>query len=181
MTRFTGFAPVFDERSRVLILGSFPSVKSREEGFYYANPHNRFWKIVSSFFGEEIPSGTEKRREFLLRNRIALWDMVSSCEVDGSRDESIRGEELARVSDLLSRLNGARVLCNGHTAYRLFCRECPEKKALLLPSTSPRNAARKDTEEVWHRALAEVFGTDVHMRTCGDGQGRSVPPLPQND
>ncbi len=88
--RKIGFAPIFDENSRVLILGSFPSVKSREIDFYYGNKQNRFWKMLCGFFQEEIPSTQEEKIEFLLRRNVALWDMVMSCEIEGSSDASIK-------------------------------------------------------------------------------------------
>ena len=88
--RKIGFAPVFDGNSRVLILGSFPSVKSREIDFYYGHKQNRFWKMLCGYFGEEIPETTDGKREFLNRNKIALWDMVVSCEIKGSADASVK-------------------------------------------------------------------------------------------
>lgn len=136
--------PVYDERSRILILGSFPSVKSRESGFFYGHPRNRFWHVVSSVFGETEPVTVEDKKEFLLRNQIALWDVIASCEIKGSSDASVRD---ATVNDLGVILNGAdikKIFVNGKTAYRLF-RKYTEPKicrpAVCLPSTSPANAA----------------------------------------
>ena len=82
--------PVFDENSEILILGSFPSVKSREQGFFYGHPQNRFWKVTAAVFEEEVPVSIEEKREFLLRNHIALWDVIESCEIEGSADSSIK-------------------------------------------------------------------------------------------
>ena len=144
-TRAEGFAPCADEGSRLLILGSFPSVKSRAEGFYYGNPHNRFWKTVCGFFGEETAKDVPAKRDFLRRRHIALWDVVLSCEIAGSSDASIRKERVA-------------VFCNGKLAYRLLTeRAAPlAVPVLCLPSTSPANP-RFDVN-VWNAALAQVFG-----------------------
>lgn len=157
--RKTGFPPVFDGESKILILGSFPSVKSREEGFYYGNPRNRFWGIVCSFFGEEIPKDVEGKRAFLHRRQIALWDMVTSCEIEGSRDESIQQEEIGDVDELLKKAPIKVVFCNGQTAYKLCMSHSKEaaKRAKLLPSTSPRNAGCKGVKESWHDALREFY------------------------
>lgn len=83
-------SPVFDRDSKALILGSFPSVKSREEGFFYGHPQNRFWKVTAEVFGENVPRTIEEKKAFLLRNRIAVWDVIHSCEIEGSSDASIR-------------------------------------------------------------------------------------------
>ena len=82
--------PVFDKTSEVLILGSFPSVKSREEGFFYGHPQNRFWRVIASIFDEKVPATVEEKKAFLLRNYIALWDVISSCDIEGSSDATIR-------------------------------------------------------------------------------------------
>ncbi len=152
--RAEGFAPVFDETSRVLILGSFPSVRSRREGFYYGNPQNRFWKMLSSFFGEPLPKTVEEKRALVLGHGVALWDMVTSCEIVGSADDSIRGEHVADVGYLFGHAPIECVLCNGAKAYALYADAgaIPAKK---MPSTSPANPRYR--EEVWHAALAEVF------------------------
>lgn len=159
MSRFSGFEPVFDGESRVLILGSFPSVKSRAEGFYYGNPQNRFWRMLSSFFGENIPNTVEEKRAFLLRRRVALWDMVASCEVKGSADASISGEQVVDVNAILEGSNIALVLCNGTKAYELFSESASGYISIAkkMPSTSPANP--RYSEKVWHEALAEVFCT----------------------
>ncbi len=155
--RIEGFPPVFDGNSRVLILGSFPSVKSRREGFYYGNPQNRFWRTVCAFFGEEPPASVAEKRAFLLRRGVALWDVVSSCEIVGSADASIREEQLADVPSLLT--GGiCAVLCNGATAYSLFCAHFPDfaPMAERLPSTSPANP--RFSAEAWNAALGRAFG-----------------------
>ena len=90
-------APVYDGKSRILILGSFPSVKSREQGFFYGHPQNRFWRVTAAVFGEPVPMTVPERQAFLLRNGIALWDVIASCEIEGSADASIKN---AAVNDL---------------------------------------------------------------------------------
>ena len=154
---FQGFDPVFDGESLLLILGSFPSVKSREEGFYYGNPQNRFWKTVCGYFGEEVPKGIAEKRDFLYRRKIALWDVVTACEIEGSKDNSIRNEEVADIPALLSKTKIKRIFCNGGKSFALLEREFPAllEMAQKLPSTSPANP--RFSAKVWHQALNEVF------------------------
>lgn len=148
-----GFAPVWDRESRVLILGSFPSVKSRAVGFYYGNPQNRFWRTVCGFFGENVPADTAGKTEFLLRRRIALWDVVTSCEIVGSSDVSIRNETVADLPALLAQSSIRTVLCNGSKSYSLLALKFPQLIPLSqkLSSTSPANP-RFDGKE-WETAL----------------------------
>ena len=145
--------PVFDKDSRVLILGSFPSVKSREEGFFYGHPQNRFWKVTAKVFGEQTPLTVSDKKAFLLRNHIALWDVIGSCEIEGSSDSSIRNVSVNDISVILNTADIKAVFLNGQKAYQLYmkylfpviCRE-----GICLPSTSPANAAwnlEKLTEE----------------------------------
>jgi len=136
--------PVFDENSKVLILGSFPSVRSREEGFFYGHPQNRFWKVTSSVFGEDTPSGTEEKKAFLLRNHIALWDVIGSCEINGSADSSIRNATVNDVSLILNTAKIRSVYLNGRKAYQLYQKfmfPLTGREGICLPSTSPANAA----------------------------------------
>ncbi len=136
--------PVFDERSEILILGSFPSVKSREEGFFYGHPQNRFWKVLSAVFDECEPRAVEEKKQFLLRHRIALWDVIASCEITGSSDSSIKNVIPNDISALLSHTPITRIFVNGKTAekyYRKYIRPSVGTDAILLPSTSPANAA----------------------------------------
>ena len=154
---FKGFDPVFDQDSVLLILGSFPSVKSRKEGFYYGNPQNRFWRTVCGYFGESVPSSIADKRSFLLRRKIALWDVVTACEIDGSKDDSIRNEEVADLLGLFQNSNIERIFCNGGKSFELLEREFPTlvKITQKLLSTSPANP--RFSVEVWHKALDEVF------------------------
>ena len=152
-----GFAPYAFADSRLLILGSFPSVKSRAQGFYYGHPQNRFWKTVCGFFGEETAKDVPARRDFLRRRHIALWDVVLSCEIAGSSDAAIAGEVLADVPALVAGSGIEAVFCNGKTAYSLLGRLPPlAVPVLCLPSTSPANP--RFSEEAWHTALSGVFG-----------------------
>lgn len=152
-----GFAPVFDENSRVLILGSFPSVKSRAQGFYYGNPQNKFWRTLGAFFHEEPPKDVEGRRAYVLKHGTALWDVVMSCTIAGSSDASIQGETVADIASLVKGSNIRRILCNGMTAYHLFQRHFPELVPIAkkLPSTSPANP--RFCVEPWFEALSEGF------------------------
>lgn len=136
--------PLYDADSRILILGSFPSVKSREGHFFYHHPQNRFWRVIAAVLEEQTPDTIEEKSALLHRHHIALWDVIASCEIAGSSDSSIR-----RVvpNDLGPILRGAQiraVFCNGGTSYRNYCKYTrPETglDAVQLPSTSPANAA----------------------------------------
>lgn len=139
-----GFEPLFDERSRVLVLGSIPSVLSRANAFYYGNPQNRFWRMMAACLDEEVPEGNDAKRALLLAHGIALWDVVGSCDIQGSSDASIRNV----VPTQIERVTGAApieaVICNGGTAGRLYRRHLEARTGLAattLPSTSPANAA----------------------------------------
>lgn len=137
------FAPVYDEYSKVLILGSLPSVKSREQGFYYGHPQNRFWKVTAAVFGEPVPETIEEKKAMLLRNRLAVWDVIESCDIIGSSDSSVKNAEAADVAGLLSSSAIERVYVNGALAGKLYDRYLFEKTgiaAVRLPSTSPANA-----------------------------------------
>ena len=156
--RAEGFPPVYNAESELLILGSFPSVKSRAVSFYYGNPQNRFWRMVCGFFGEEIPQDTQGKREFLLRNHIALWDVVTACTIKGSSDASISEVTVADIPSVLNGSNVREILCNGGKAYELLAEHFPwlVPMAKKLPSTSPANPRFAVGE--WHAALKEVFG-----------------------
>ena len=134
------FAPVYDKKSRVLILGTFPSVKSRENRFYYGHPRNRFWKVC----GCEVPETIEEKKAFLLENHIAIWDVIASCDIAGSSDSSITNVVANDIERLLTEAPIEAVFLNGAKAYELFMKYCSCKdKAEIckLPSTSPANAA----------------------------------------
>jgi hypoxanthine-DNA glycosylase len=136
------FAPVFDRNSETLVLGTFPSVKSRELNFYYGHPQNRFWRVIAALCGESAPQTTAQKRGMLLRNRIALWDVLSSCDIDGSDDSSIRNAVPNDFSRIMENSSIDRVVCNGGKAYALLLKYCALRaETLKMPSTSPANAA----------------------------------------
>ena len=156
--RKLGFQPIYDENSRILILGSFPSVKSREIDFYYGNKQNRFWKTVCSFFGEEIPISITDKQQFLQRNKIALWDVVMSCEIEGSADVSIKNAEIADIPFVLQHSKIEKILLNGTLAYNLFVDNFGENVQIpyiKMPSTSPANP--RFNAEIWRKELNDVF------------------------
>ena len=137
-------APVFDKSSRILILGSFPSVKSREAMFFYGHPQNRFWPVLAAVLGCERPTTIEEKKRLALTHHIALWDTIASCEIEGSSDSSIRDAVPTDLSVLLAHAPIRAVFCNGQTAFRLYGRYQEQETglpAMLLPSTSPANAA----------------------------------------
>ena len=157
LQRETGFPPVYNKDSRVLILGSFPSVKSREIAFYYGHKQNRFWRTICGYFHEEIPQTTEEKLEFLLRNRIALWDIALSCDIVGSADSSIKNAEIADLSEIFSTAKIEKIFLNGNLAYQLFLKkyaniDIPYQK---LTSTSPANP--RFSAQIWRTALDTVF------------------------
>ena len=136
--------PLFDAESRVLILGSFPSVKSREAGFFYGHPQNRFWKVTAALFGEPVPMNTEEKRAFLLRNHLAVWDVIRSCEITGSSDASIKNVTPNDLSVILNAADIRQIFVNGRTAekyYRRYTEPLLGRPCVCLPSTSPANAA----------------------------------------
>lgn len=137
------FPPLYDSRSRILILGSFPSVKSREQRFFYGHKQNRFWKVMAALFEQPVPENIEEKRALLLSHHVAVWDVIASCEIKGSSDASISD---VKVNDLSEIFDGAfirQVFTNGNKAYTLYQKYTFPKtgrEAILLPSTSPANA-----------------------------------------
>ena len=138
------FAPVWDGECRVLVLGTFPSVRSRTEGFYYGHPQNRFWRVLAALLDEPLPQTVPEKRAMLLKRHIALWDVLSACDIALSSDSSIRREEPNDLAALAARFPLRAVIANGQTAGRLFQKHFPdwETPLYILPSTSPANAAR---------------------------------------
>ncbi len=155
-----GFDPVFDDHSRVLVLGSFPSVLSRQNDFYYGNPRNRFWHVLAACVGaQDVPTTIAQKRELLLAHGVALWDVVASCDIRGSSDSSIRNVVPADIARVTSVAPVEAVVCNGGTAGRLYARHLEGIagiRATVLPSTSPANAAWQLDRliETWRPALA---------------------------
>lgn len=152
------FEPVFDEHSRILILGSLPSVKSREQGFYYGHPQNRFWQVTADVFGEPIPHSVPEKKAFLLRCGIALWDVIAECDIIGSSDASIKNAVPTDLSRILNKAPIERIYANGSTAEKLYLKyqqPLTGRDITRLPSTSPANAA-------WSAArLAEQWRLDL--------------------
>ena len=152
------FGPLYCERSRVLILGSFPSVKSREQQFFYGHPQNRFWRMLAAIYGEAAPETIEEKRLLVLSHGLALWDAVGRCSVAGSSDASIRDVEPVDIGIVLKIARIERVLCNGRLAGDLYHRHLEDVTrlpAIVLPSTSPANASCSFERLVslWGRAL----------------------------
>ena len=139
--------PVYSSDSKILILGSFPSVKSREAQFFYAHPQNRFWKVLTALYapdgGLELDT-VDKKRDFLLMNKIAVWDVIQSCEITGSSDSSIKNVKVNDLKKILSAADIKAIFSNGATSYNLYMKYCADKlgrPSVKLPSTSPANAA----------------------------------------
>ena len=138
------FEPLFDERSRILILGTLPSVKSREGQFYYHHPQNRFWKVLAKICKTEPPATIAAKKAMLLEHGIAIWDVVQSCDIIGSSDSSIKNVTPADLSVILRQASVKTIFLNGGKAwdlYQKYCAGMTELPAVKLPSTSPANAA----------------------------------------
>jgi len=137
------FEPVYDENAKILILGTFPSVKSREAEFYYAHPQNRFWKVISSMVGETIPQTIQAKKDMLLKHHIAIWDVVASCDIMGSSDRSITHVVPNNLAKILRESKIERIYANGNKAFELYRHYCYADigmEIIQLPSTSPANA-----------------------------------------
>ena len=159
------FPPLYDERSRILILGSFPSVKSREQRFFYGHPQNRFWKVLAAVLDCETPRDIPEKRAMLLRHGIALWDSVGSCEIRGSSDASIDKVVPNDLSPIFRAADIRQVFCNGkksHEMYQKYLESKTGRSAVCLPSTSPANAAwsLERLTEAWSRQLRPALGID---------------------
>jgi len=135
--------PIFDDASRVLVLGTMPSPKSREVSMYYGNPQNRFWRVLAGLWGEETPASNEERRELCLRRHVALWDVLASCTIKGASDASIADPVPNDIARVLAVAPIRQVFCTGATATRLYRRLIESELGVPcvgLPSTSPANA-----------------------------------------
>lgn len=136
--------PFYDENSKILILGSFPSVKSREQNFFYGHPQNRFWRVLAAVFEQDTPNGIKEKKAFLKRNAVALWDVIASCEISGSADSSIKNAKPCDIEKILNCADIRRIFLNGRTAekyYNKYITARVKQEAVCLPSTSPANAA----------------------------------------
>lgn len=153
--------PVYDADSKILILGSFPSVKSRESGFFYGHPQNRFWKVLAAVTDREVPQTIQEKRSFLLKNHIAVWDVIQSCTITGSSDSSIKNVVANDLSKILDRAAIRQIYVNGRKAEQLYQKYIYPKtglKAVCLPSTSPANAAwsLERLEDAW-KEISQYF------------------------
>lgn len=156
------FSPVFDQNSKVLILGTAPSLKSRENQFYYGHPQNRFWKVLAGVTGAQVPQSNEEKKAFLLAEGIALYDVIGSCDIQGSSDSSIRNVVPTDLSTILQTTGNIPIFGNGGTAFRLYQKHQQKKTGIpmvLLPSTSPANAAwnLERLTEAWGKELKSYF------------------------
>ena len=154
-----GFEPIFDKNSRCLILGSFPSVVSRKNNFYYGNKQNRFWKIMEEYFSVSL-NCVEEKKNFLLQNGIALWDIVKSCEVKGSSDSDIKNIVFADIGVLLQKCSNIKtIFCNGKLSFNLTKKYVEKNNitidVIYLPSTSPANV--KFSKQVWFLEFNKIF------------------------
>ena len=138
------FEPVYDKASEILILGTLPSVKSRENNFYYGHKQNRFWKVLATLLQEPVPHTIEEKKAMLLAHRIALWDVIQSCDIKGSSDSSIKNVKPTELRKILDASNIKQIYANGSKAgqlYKKYQLPLTGMEAVVLPSTSPANAA----------------------------------------
>ena len=154
------FEPVYDKASEILILGTLPSVKSRENNFYYGHKQNRFWKVLATLLKEPVPDTIEEKKAMLLARRIALWDVIQSCDIKGSSDSSIKNVQPTDIGMILEKTNITRIYANGNKAGQLYKRyQFPVTgiEAMVLPSTSQANAAWSLERlcEAWHVILEQ--------------------------
>jgi len=158
------FDPIFDSKSEILVLGSFPSVKSRENNFYYGHPQNRFWKVVSSVFSCPVPNTVDEKKKLLLENGIAVWDVIKSCEITGSADSTIKSVTPNDMSKILSYASIKNIYANGKTAQKLYNKYIKKSTGvdiIALPSTSPANAAYS-----LEKLIKEWNVINEHNRNC---------------
>lgn len=158
MSEIHPFDPIYEENSKILILGSFPSVKSRDVNFYYGHAQNRFWKLLAYIFNQKESKSIKEKKELLLNNNLALWDIVKECDIDGSSDISIRNIIINDIDSILDKSNIKKICFNGKIAYRIFHKYYKGEQKFdisILPSTSPANAvytleklAKKWKEEI---------------------------------
>ena len=154
------FPPQYDKDSRILVLGSFPSVKSREQMFFYGHPQNRFWKVLSNVFKESVPITISEKKSILKRNHIALWDVIKSCDIEGSSDSSITNVTVNNLNEILEGSDIQKIIVNGKAAEKYFnkyTRDAIGRDAICLPSTSPANAAwsLERLSEEWGKLLKQ--------------------------
>ena len=154
-------APLFDENAEILILGSFPSVKSREQGFFYGHPQNRFWKVMARVCGENTPQSIEEKTRLILDNHFALWDVIHSCEITGSADSSIKNVQPNDLTEILDKADIRQIFLNGKKAealYNKYIKNSISIPSAVLPSTSPANASWSEDRlfEYWSEKIKFV-------------------------
>lgn len=151
------FKPIYDKNSEILILGSIPSIISRENNFYYGNDKNRFWKLISTIFNEEYPVSNEDKKNIILKNNLALFDVVKSCSIKNSSDSSISNVKINDINSIINNSNIKKIIFNGNKAYELYLKyeNNKFKNIVCLPSTSPANAKYSFDMllEIWKREL----------------------------
>lgn len=150
--------PFFNKDSEILILGSIPSVKSRELNFYYAHPQNKFWKTLAKIYNEPELTTINEKKEFLTKHKIALWDVIESCEITGSSDNSIKNVIPNDINFIITNTKVTKIFTTGNKAYELYNKYCLKKtkiKAIKLPSTSPANC-RKDIENILYNEYLKI-------------------------
>ena len=159
MSRQKGLPPIYNADSEVLILGSFPSEESRKSGSYYSNKDNSFWNIICDFYNEPLPTNNSEKEAILLKHHIAVWDMIESCEIEGSSDKNIKDPEYHKASEIQALLNQSKIkkiIINGHTldeTYKKYFGEIDMPSVAVL-STSPQNNGRKiQREQEWRKEL----------------------------
>lgn len=169
------FAPIYHPKAHTLILGTWPSPKSREQGFYYGHPQNRFWPLLARLYGTPVPETIAEKTALIVQNRLALWDTLASCSITGASDASIRDAVPNEIATLCTRVPIRRVLCNGATAFSLYTKFHPlhptltadfpttELAVYQLPSTSPANAAW--TMDRLAQAWGAALGNRADFRT----------------
>lgn len=152
-----GFCPFVNGDSKILILGSFPSVKSREENFYYGNRQNRFWRTLAQIFGEKLPTTVEEKKSMLLKHNVALWDVVVECEIEGSLDANIKNAVVCDMTQIFKTADIKRIFLNGGAAKKYFKKAYPNLMAITdcLPSTSPANT--KFDFKIWKKTLVKAL------------------------
>jgi len=158
------FEPVFDKNSKILILGTFPSVKSRENNFYYGHPLNRFWRVLAYVFNEVVPESIDEKKTMLLRNGVALWDVIEKCDIEGSSDSSIKNVVPADIKRITDSAEIKKIFANGNMAKKLYDKYLKDKTGMeitVLPSTSPANAAFQMDRLIdrW-KIIKKVLGDD---------------------
>ncbi len=155
------FEPLYDEQSEILILGSFPSVKSREQGFYYGHPRNRFWKVLSDLCQCQVPESIEEKIQMLKEHHIAIWDVVDSCDIIGSSDSSIKNVVPADIASICRTSKIQQIYANGRLAqklYSIYIEESLGMPVIPLPSTSPANAAYslERLSSIWKETIGKI-------------------------